>query len=245
MTPAFVAFAGQSNMTGYAMSLATLAGVGWHAPDPLTHVWNNRASRFEVMRPTLNTNAYSWGPEVAFAMRFRAAHPDRPLYIVKTSAGDTSLAQDLNDDLDWSPASRGEMFDRAQGRIDQASRVLGRRPDAVFISQGETDAFDRAAARAYRANFGAYLDAVRDRWMRDALGYVAWSNVAVGGRYAADVGRAQSEIDRETANTDSFDTADRARFPRQPDQLHLDAKGLVAVGDVFFTLYETAVTKRP
>lgn len=243
MTPAFVAFAGQSNMVGYAMSLATLTATGWHA-DPQTFVWNNRASRFEVMQPTVNTNAYSWGPEVAFAMRFRAAHPDRPLYIVKTSAGDTSLAQDLNPYLDWSPKSRGEMFDRAQGRIDAASKVLGKRPDAVFISQGEADAHDRAAAQAYRANFRAYLDAVRDRWMRDAQGYVAWSHVAVGGRYAQDVGRAQAEVDRETANTDSFDTADRTRFPRQPDQLHLDAKGLIAVGETFFTLYETAVSRR-
>jgi hypothetical protein len=234
---AFVAFAGQSNMVGFAMTLATLAPTGWQT-DPLTYVWNNRAARFEVMAPTVNTNAYAWGPEVAFALRFRAAHPKTPLYIVKTAAGDTSLAANLNPYDDWSPASRGEMFDRAQGRIDAASRVLGKRPDAVFISQGEADAANRAAAQAYRANFRAYVDAVRARWMKNAAGYVAWTQIATGGPYARQVAQAQAEVDRDTAQTDSFPTADETRFPRQKDQLHLTAKGLTAVGAQFFQLYE-------
>jgi hypothetical protein len=235
---AFVAFAGQSNMVGYAMTLATLASTGWQT-DPLTYVWNNRAARFEVMRPTVNTNAYAWGPEVAFAIRFRAAHPKTPLYIVKTAAGDTSLAQDLNAEIDWSPASRGEMFDRAQVRIDAASKALGKRPDAVFISQGEADATDRAAAQAYHANFRAYVDAVRTRWMKNAQGYVAWTRIAPGGRYARQVADAQAAVDQATARTDSFPTSDETRFPRQRDRIHLTARGLVTVGDQFFRLYET------
>ena len=110
----------------------------------------------------------------------------------KTAAGDTSLAQNLNPYDDWSPLSRGEMFDRAQARIEAASRALGKRPDAVFVSQGEADATDRAASAAYHANFRAYVDAVRARWMRNAQGYVAWTQVAAGGPYAPRVARAQA-----------------------------------------------------
>jgi hypothetical protein len=240
---AFVAFAGQSNMVGFAMTVATLAPTGWQ-PDPLTFVWNNRTSRFEAMRPTINTNAYAWGPEVAFAVRFRRAHPKTPLYIVKTAAGETSLAQDLNPQDDWSPRSRGELFDRAQARVDQAARVLGKRPDAVFVSQGEADAVDPAAARAYRANLHAFVDAVRARWMHDPRGYVAWTRIAAGGPYARQVADAQAAVDADTARTDSFATADAARFPRQRDRLHLDARGLTAVGGEFFRLYEANVISR-
>lgn len=241
---AFVAFAGQSNMVGFAMTLATLAPTGWQT-DPLTYVWNNRTSRFEVMRPTVNTNAYAWGPEVGFALRFRAAHPKTPLYIVKTAAGDTSLAQDLNAYDDWSPKSRGEMFERAQARIDAASKALGKRPDAVFVSQGEADATNRAAALAYRVNFRAWLDAVRDRWMKNADGYVAWTRIAAGGPHARDVAAAQAAVDQATAHTDSFPTTDPARFPKQRDQLHLSARGLVTVGEQFFRLYEAAERAPP
>lgn len=231
---AFVAFAGQSNMVGFNVTRAALDALGWRN-DPLTFIWNNQTGHFEVMDPTINTNAFSWGPVVGFAMDFRLHHPDTPLYLVQTAAGQTSLAQNLNANDDWSPASHGEMFDKMTARIDAAAAVLGKHPDAVFVDQGETDGTDPAAAAAYQPNFEGFLAAVRDRWMHDANGYVGWARVPDSSTFWHQVRDAQVAVDAETGHTDSFDTLD---VPRQDDGIHYTADGLLVVGHRFEDLFE-------
>jgi hypothetical protein len=238
-TPVFVEFLGQSNMVGFNMSPATLSVAGYQ-PDPLTFIWNNKAGHFEVMQPGVNTpgGVGVWGPEVGFAMDFRASHPETPLYISKTNAGETSLAQDLNANDDWNVHSVGEMFDKALARTDAAAAVLGKRPDMVFIAQGEADAGDPHAASQYGQNFAEFIEAVRTRLMQDDDGYVAWTRVADSTPYWDEVRSAQLAVNDGLVRVASFDTLDRSLFTRQGDNLHLDAQGLVNVGHHFFRLFD-------
>ena len=233
--PTFVAFLGQSNMVGFNQTLFTAVQNGWSL-DPLTYIWNPSASQFEIMFPGVNLK--SWGPELGFALAFRVAHPDTPLFIVKTAAGETSLAQNLNERADWNPASENEMFDLAVARIDAASEALGKRPDATFISQGETDGYFEAAAHSYGDNFNAWLIAIRNEIMHDEEGYVVWSRIADTTPNWEYVRWYQYVVDRDTTNTDSFDTYDASLYSRQGDNLHLDSQGLLNVGERFFRLFE-------
>lgn len=233
--PAFVAFAGQSNMVGFNVTRADLDALGWHN-DPRTFIWNNQTSHFEVMDPTVNTNAFSWGPAVGFAMDFRLHHPDTPLYIVQTAAGQTSLAQNLNAFDDWSPASHGEMFDKMTERVAAASAALGGKTlDAVFVDQGETDGTDQTAAAQYEPHLFDFLAAVRDRWMHNANGYVGWARVPDSSTFWHQVNDAQAAVDAQTAHTDSFDTLD---VHRQDDGIHYAPDGLLVVGHRFEDLFE-------
>lgn len=230
--PAFVAFLGQSNMVGFGVTPG-MAVQGGYKPDPLTQIWNNQASRFEVMRPGVNSpgGVGIWGPEVGFALAFRAAHPKTPLYVLKTNAGQTSLAPNLNAYDDWAPGSSGEMLDKAVSRADAASRALGKRPDAVFVFQGEADAGDARAAAAYGGRFQAFLAAVRTRLLRRPDGYVGWARIGPGTPHWRTVRDAQA-ADR----AHSFDTD---HLTRQRDGVHLDARGLIATGRRYFGLFET------
>jgi hypothetical protein len=236
----FVAFLGQSNMVGFNMTPESAAVTGYKS-DPLTFIWNNKTSAFEVLQPGVNTPGLpgSWGPEVSFAADFRAEHPDTPLYITKTSAGQTSLVQDLNANDDWNVHSTGEMFDKALARVDAASAVLGKRPDVVFISQGETDATDPAAAARYEQDFADFIGAVRHELMHNDNGYVAWTRIADSTTYWEQVRWAQLIEDQRTAGTDSFDTFDTSLYSRQSDGLHLDAMGLSQVGHQFYWLFDS------
>ena len=125
---AFVVFAGQSNTGGAYMNASTLPG-SW-APDPLTLIWNEKAGAWEQMAPGVNTGfgpmPEAWGPEVQFAIEFRAAHPDEVLRIVKSAWGGAPLAPDEGAwKYDWSPRSQDEIFDATTQMIDRAALAAG------------------------------------------------------------------------------------------------------------------------
>jgi Ca2+-binding RTX toxin-like protein len=234
----FVVFAGQSNTGGYGMSTSTLTSA-WK-PDPLTLIWNNQAKQWVEMNPGVNTgypgHMSTWGPEVQFALDFRAAHPDEVLRIVKDAEGGTPLNQDTATwHYDWSPASTDELFDRTTVNIQQAGAAAGgERPDAVFFGQGEEDANSAAAARAYGPNLTAFVDAVRTEWMGDPDGKIGIFQIGDNPTYAADVRTAQQQVDAADPDLASFDTAN---LPLQADGLHYAAAGFEAIGASYFDFY--------
>jgi hypothetical protein len=235
---AFVVFAGQSNTGGLYMDAGTLAQP-W-VPDPNTLIWHASQKAFVSMQPGVNTGygdrPTSWGPEVQFALDFRAAYPGETLYIVKEAHGGTPLAQDLGQwHYDWSPRSEAELFDRTSLLIAEAGAAAGgRRPDAVFWGQGEEDGQHAAAAGAYIDNLPAFLAAVRAEWMADPAGRIGIFQVGRSGPYAEQVRSAQQLTDQWDPRTDSFDTAS---FPMQWDAVHYAADGYRMIGAGYFDLF--------
>lgn len=235
---AFVVFAGQSNALGFGMSRATLpqqdAGVDW-----LTWIWNNESGAWEPMMPGVNTgtpaNPQAWGPEVAFARAFRAAHPDEILTIVKSAKGSTGLAADP-DRIDWSPDSAGEMFDLTADRVAAARASIGWPDvDAVFLFQGETDAWDADASAAYADNLRDWFAAIRAEWMGDPEGQIVFGRIADSGPNFETVRWAQYLVDAEDPHATSFDTHALAM---QGDGVHYAAPAFLQIGQTFHTLWD-------
>jgi Ca2+-binding RTX toxin-like protein len=236
----FVVFAGQSNMGGWAQDASTLPA-SWR-PDPLTFIWNAQSHAWEQMQPGVNTGygafTQTWGPEVQFAVDFRAEHPGEPLHIVKVLAGGTQLALDATPGVgDWSPSSQGELFDDVTQIVHEARVALDYlRPTAVFWGQGEEDAVHPDAAAAYGQNLAQLFAAMRSEWLQDPQGKIGFFRIGTTPPYADEVRAGELATDQADANADSFDAAG---FPKQSDSLHYTNVGLDTVGDGFYQLYRS------
>jgi len=224
-----VIVAGQSNALGYGLSGQDLpSGFG---PDPQVLIWDG--ARFAVMTPGRNTGSpnfpASWGPETGFARAWRAAHPDRPLYVVKYARGSTSLA--ASPGRDWAPASR-ELFEETAGAVTAARAALADqglepRVAAVLWMQGEADAVDPAKAAVYGANLTDLLVAIRRRWAEPDTPVVVGLIPHFGTR-AGEVRAAQAAVDAADPRTV---TVDALGLAMQPDGLHIAAAGQLRLGE--------------
>jgi hypothetical protein len=236
---AFVVFAGQSNTGGAYMDASTLPAA-WKA-DPLTLIWDDQTKAWAQMQPGVNTGfgdmKSAWGPEVKFAMDFRAEHPDEVLRIVKSAWGGTQLAYGPEQwNYDWSPNSTDELFDRTTAAIrDAGAAAGGLRPTAVFYGQGEEDANFQAAANAYAQNLPELFTAIRDEWMHDPTGKIGFYRIAGTPPYAAEVRYGEARTDELDPNAESFDSRP---YPLLADGVHFSAAAHQMAGDEYFRLYE-------
>lgn len=231
-------FAGQSNALGFGNT-----GPAPYTPTYRVQIWvdtdgDGLGDAFNFMNPGVNTgtpsNTTAWGPEVAFAKAWLAAHAgdNEILYIGKVVKGSTSLAQ--SDGLDWSPASRGELFDKAATESARMRANLGiDRLEAVFWMQGEQDTTSASAAASYADHLRDFLGAVRTQWMGDPNGYIGVGRITDSAAlpYSQQVRVAQWQVDQEDPHMESFKTIG---FAMQPDGLHYAADGQLALGQAFF-----------
>jgi hypothetical protein len=224
-----VVVAGQSNALGFRLSGEDLPP-DLRQGDPQVRIWTGQ--RFETLRPGRNTgspnNPAAWGPEVGFARAWRAAHPDRTLYVVKLARGSTRLAGGPGPD--WAPGS-GELFADTESEVRKARRRLtdaGLTPRvrAILWMQGESDAVQPQAAAAYRANLAAAVAQMRARW-GEADTPVLIGRIAPGWPQAAQVRAAQAAVDAADPLTASVDTA---AYPLLPDGAHYAAAGQLRLG---------------
>lgn len=242
---AFVVFAGQSNTGGAFMNASTLTQA-W-APDPQIQIWDANTNAFVQMQPGVNTGygqqPNAWGPEVAFARAFRAAHPDEVLQIVKVAHGGTSLDLDPREWVyDWSPQSVNELFDEASAIIDAAAAAAGARPDALFFGQGEEDATSPAMAADYEANLEDFFAHARADWLQDDGGKIGFFRIGPASRYADQVRGAQARVDGRDPNAESIDAV---AVPTQGDGLHFTAAGHDQVGGAYAQLFEAWIAAEP
>ncbi len=238
MSDAHIILAGQSNALGYLNT-----GPAPYVPTARVQIWADTngdgvGDAWNYMRPGFNTgtpaNPTAWGPEVEEANRWLATHPTGALWIDKIAQGSTGLAQDPAQ-LDWSPHSAGEMFDRATASVDSARANLDGSPyafarwDVLDWMQGETDATDPVKAGAYAANLTDFASHARAAW--DVTPIAVGRITDTAGTWSLQVRDAEWQVDQLDAHLVSFKTIG---FEMQADHLHYDAAGQVALGRAFF-----------
>lgn len=240
-----VIIAGQSNALGYTLGSADLPP-HLRAPIARVQIWDPAARAFAPLQPGVNTgapnNPRNWGPEAQLAFRWSQEHTCGGLRLVKYARGETGLAADP-DDRDWSPASNGDVWDRATSEIDAAKTALkteglSLRVDAVFWMQGETDAQDDEKAAAYRQNLTDLVMRIRTRWGDEQTDvYVGQIDRPPGSKGWEQVRQAQAAT---AASVPDVDLVDTDPFPRQAaDGVHLTGQGQIRLGDGFYEQYRT------
>ncbi len=238
MADAHIIIAGQSNALGFGND-----GPAPYTPTAQVQIWTG--TEWDYMLPGVNTgmpaNPRDWGPEVQIANDWLKTHAGTSdhLWIVKdagTVKGSTGIAPDPSQ-VDWSPHSTGEMFDATMAGAADAMRNLSGgvygfdHYDAVMWMQGEQDAYAPAKAGAYQANLTELVaDAHADWHVTD---FVIGRITTTAGDAASnlEVRDAQFTVGATTPDTMSFKTIG---FGMQPDGLHYDAAGQVALGHAFF-----------
>lgn len=242
MSDARILIDGQSNALGFGNS-----GPAPYTPTARVQIWTDTdgdgiGDTWHYMLPAVNTgtpdNPTVWGPEVGLANAWLGAHPSGNLWIDKVAKGSVGLAQDPAQ-LDWSPQSHGEMFDAATASAHTAQANLAGTPyafaawDAVMWMQGETDATDPAKAATYGADVRALISAARSAW--------SVSEVVVGRitdsaalPYSLDVRNAEWNLDSGDAPVAGVHTFKTIGFEMQPDGVHYDAAGQIALGAAFY-----------
>lgn len=239
---ALIVVAGQSNALGFGLTPGDLPPAV-RTPDPRVMIWDGDS--FATMQPGVNTGSpgapHAWGPEVEFARRWRADHPDGVLYVVKHARGSTSLAADPARP-DWSPAT-GELYAETKVEIAEARAALqaegiGANVAAILWVQGEQDAVDPAKAAAYRVNLVNLLKGVRRDWGAGRTPVLFSQLKAESGfEYGQTVRAAQQATDQ----TDDFATmALTDPVSLQPDRIHFSSAGQIRLGGAFYDLYAFA-----
>ena len=238
--------AGQSNDLGFGNDLASLPA---HLvlPNPNAYIFNSGGQYWGLLMPGVNTgtptNPQAWGPEAQFAYEFGLAHPGEILLIVKSAKGGTGLALD-SVEIDWNPASTGEMFDLTDGAIDaaraafQAANGFPAPPVSAVLFMGmETDAMTASKAAAAEANLSDFIAAVRDRWMDDPGGKIVMGRITDSAAlpHNFDVRVAQWSVDQADADLLTFKTIG---FGVQADTIHYDAAGQVSLGSAFYAAFD-------
>lgn len=244
-----IAVAGQSNALGYG-SVGDTAAVYTPTASVQILVDTNAdgvADTFQTMTPGTNTgtaaNPSAFGAEVAIAKNWLAdpANAGQTLYIVKGDGvvkGSTGLAQDAGQ-LDWSPASTGELWSTASTAVATAKSLTGLPLDAVFWMQGEQDAVDATKAANYATNEADFFAAIRATW-GDTGTIIVQGRIAddAGLAYMSDVRTAQVTVD--TADGLSF-TVDTDALAMRGDLLHYSSVGLDGLGNLFFNAWMNGV----
>lgn len=237
-----IILAGQSNALGFLNT-----GPAPYAPTARVQIWcdtngDGVPDAWNYMLPGHNTGSLAnpnvWGPEVAFAQKWLAAHPlaTDNLWIVKSAKGSTGLAEDPGMGiLDWSPESTGELFDTTTAIVTAAMAALGGGPyaftayDGLLWMQGEQDATDQTKANAYLANLKDFITHVRAAWFVNLI-VIGRITDSVNLPYNAAVRTAQWQEFMDDAAVPSFKTIG---FDMQSDLIHYNAAGHIKLGNAF------------
>lgn len=241
---AHIIIAGDSNALGYLNT-----GPAPYAPTARVQIWADTngdgvGDAWNYMRPGVNTgtaaNPADWGPEVGEANTWLAAHAGdgAHLWIVKdaqTVKGSTTLA------VDWAPAHgaspAGPLFASTSAAARAAMHNLDGTPyafghyDAAQLVLGENDAANPAYATAYGGELPGFLAALRADW---GVQHVELSRISDQVGAPADnlaVRNAAWQADQADADLVTFKTIG---FGLEPDGVHYDASGQLALGQAFY-----------
>jgi hypothetical protein len=231
-----IIIAGDSNALGYLNT-----GPAPYTPTAQVQIWAPQPDgsfAWNYMNPGVNTgtptNPADWGPEVQIANDWLKVHAGdgSHLWIVKDPAtvkGGTTLA------VDWAPGA--PWFESTAKAAAAAMHNLDGGPytfthyDIAAVVLGENDAANHSYATAYAANLAAFLPAARLAWdvpnivmprIEETIG-LADDNLAV-----------RTTVWAEGSLDPHLGTFRTIGFDQQPDLVHYDAAGQVALGDGFW-----------
>jgi len=222
--PVFI-LAGQSNMDG--------AGVVEELPvelkGPQTNVlfaqfWSTEFKPLDPMKL-----GKSFGPEVTFGSEM-ARGLNRPVGIIKMSAGGTSLERH------WNPVTidREDRYVGAnyRGLIGYVKSVQARHKNiriaGMIWMQGEADAqFHSKTVEQYRDKLEALIDGCRKEFGVPDLPFVC-GRISCGGQYRKQVREAQETVKRE-----NYVWIDCDDLEKHPDKLHYSSRGQLELGRRF------------
>lgn len=161
MLPTLLINSGQSNGLGYKLTAADLPE-HLKVPNGVTMILVGNV--FQVMQPGANTgteaNPHVWNATVAWAHEWHAANPGQTLYVVNHVKGSTDIAADP-DRLDWSPDSRGELWDQLAAKVEIAKGILGETTEHFLFNLGEEAAAHPHKAAAHEANLTDFFSELR------------------------------------------------------------------------------------
>jgi hypothetical protein len=242
--------AGQSNAKGAGLGAwAVLEQL--RAVDPKVQIWQPAGfaplNGFQPLRNGVNnqwdrspTSAEcSWGPEAEFSRCYRQAHPNRLLYIVNRAVGGTSLAKTEGGSPDWSPESKGELFDLLAKDVADAKAALkaqGVGYETAFLwVQGENDSLSEPLAKAYQANLAALFAAVRTK-IGDGKTVIFCNRLDDAPRWTfyEVIREAEQKVVASLPLAALVETRD---LPLQGDQMHFSADGQVLLGARMYEAY--------
>ena len=240
MSAALFVSAGQSNEVGYKVS-ADQFPREIIAPNPHVFMFDPATGQKVLLQAGVNTGTPNQptavGPEVAFAYRWSQLHPGQDLVFVKVARGETGLEKDPSRP-DWSPDSRGELFDQTAAAIKQAESALNVKLSGVLWMQGEEDASRASAAKAYEANLRLAFRRMRRDWGDSATPIVFGRISATAGLpFAGAVRAAQDRVARADRLAIEVSTDG---FAVQEDRLHYSAAGQVSLGFAFHDAWRRA-----
>jgi hypothetical protein len=218
---------GQSNTLGEGMTHETLPTY-LIAPNPHAFIFTQASSYWGALSPSENTGTTNrpeaWGSVAQEAYRFGLENPNETILFVQIAKGSTGIVENP-DALDWSPRSRGEMFDLAEATIARALAALEITTDgidAVEILGGESDSFDYRLAHDFDRGLSDLVDAARGWIKPEGQVIVAQINDTLP----------YSHIVNDAIRSQAY-TFDSSDFELQSDGLHYNANGHIAIGNGF------------
>jgi len=209
-------FAGQSNMVGYRARLDEAQAIDPMLGAPSINIWSFTSGGF--------------GPEQA-ASRLLSQHG--PISIVKFAVSGTNLYRQ------WSPATRGALYDQLLERVRNATLALAQQGlagsvKALFWMQGESDTDTLAHANAYAANLERFVKSLRKDLDAPEARFFE-GQIANAEAFTALVREQQRIAARKIPHTVDVPTDDLQRCEWDP--LHLSTRGTIDLGRRFAQAY--------
>ncbi len=222
---------GQSNMDGCGRAGELPESFEAHPSNGV--IWDNRSECWVALGTdsTTRRRGGQFGPELAFTHRLAAAHPDKTIAVMKTSAGGTKLARH------WIP--REKMYVRFIERFHKAVKNMEAgnvdyKVAGMLWMQGESDSETLEMAKAYRDNLKSMFNDVRQQTGRPDLPIVMGrisSSLLKKTPWVFDhakiVQAAQEQVAADDENAELVLTDD---LSTHRDNTHFDTEGQLELG---------------
>ncbi len=238
-------FAGQSNMWGTGVEAKDLppdlAAVDENIR--ILDLTDNAAPGASVpLQNGVNNNwdKGSWGCEASLMHKLAAAAAEKPIYLLKFSAGGSWLAQRPDTEQnDWNPDSKGEYLDKFLDQVAKAKHSLeaaGKKAEfkGFIWMQGESDCNDSSAANAYEANLNKLIERVRTTAdAPDMPVYLGRIQRQYSGKFLHTVRAAQARV---AAGGKAITLVDTDAVALRDDKIHYTAEGQIVIGEAVYDL---------